>query len=74
MTSDKVGAYTIYEIQVEDAIITYDSRSTTNDKPKKATFSSIGDQGVILAVITGFISLIITVVMLYYRKSENAYS
>ncbi|HEL1545626.1 TPA: hypothetical protein TZM59_001697 [Streptococcus suis] len=72
MTSDKVGAYTIYEIQVEDAIIPYDSRSTTNDKPKKVTFSSIGDQGVILAVITGFISLIITVVMLYYRKSENA--
>ncbi|MDX4991808.1 hypothetical protein SHY80_04225 [Streptococcus suis] len=72
MTSDKVGAYTIYEIQVEDATITYDSLSTTNDKPKKVTLSSIGDQGVILAVITGFISLIITVVMLYYRKSENA--
>ncbi|HEM5125688.1 TPA: hypothetical protein U1390_001477 [Streptococcus suis] len=72
MTSDKVGAYTIYEIQVEDATITYDSRSTTNDKTKKVTLSSIGDQGVILAVITGFISLIITVVMLYYRKSENA--
>ncbi|HEL1732150.1 hypothetical protein ACS6ZR_05040 [Streptococcus suis] len=74
MTSDKVGAYTIYEIQVEDVTITYDSLSTTNDKPKKVTLSSIGDQGVILAVITGFISLIITVVMLYYRKSENAYS
>ncbi|HEL1737911.1 hypothetical protein HO421_04955 [Streptococcus suis] len=72
MTSDKVGAYTIYEIQVEDVTITYDSLSTTNDKPKKVTLSSIGDQGVILAVITGFISLIITVVMLYYRKSENA--
>ncbi|NQN14799.1 hypothetical protein HPA29_02770 [Streptococcus suis] len=72
MTSDKVGAYTIYEIQVEDATITYDSLSTTNDKTKKVTLSSIGDQGVILAVITGFISLIITVVMLYYRKSENA--
>ncbi|MGU7964038.1 hypothetical protein ACYKLA_05235 [Streptococcus suis] len=43
MTSDKVGTYTIYEIQVEDATITYDSRSTTNDKPKKVTLSSIGD-------------------------------
>ncbi|MGU8075571.1 hypothetical protein ACS6Y3_02400 [Streptococcus suis] len=72
MTSDKVGAYTIYEIQVEDVTITYDSLSTTNDKPKKVNLSSIGNQGVILAVITGFISLIITVVMLYYRKSENA--
>ncbi|HEM3232121.1 hypothetical protein [Streptococcus suis] len=72
MTSDKVGAYTIYEIQVEDATITYDSLSTTNDKTKKVTLSSIGDQGVVLAVITGFISLIITVVMLFYRKSENA--